>query len=361
MNTIRDEVLACLQLNRWHGVNQHQKKEAVIQVGSCLAAAKLTRSDWESLTTRKLGSKTLVSDCNIDLDLQWLKRSGNHFIAMTDSHYPKELLTLYDAPVGLFVGGDLTALQTLQVAIVGSRRQTPLGRKIARQFSQGLVQSGLGVISGLAKGIDASAHQACCEVGGQTIAVAGCGLDIIYPRENRALAHNVQKQGCIISEYPIGVPPKKEHFPARNRIIAAIALGVVVVEAAQRSGSLITARLAAEQGKEVFAIPGSILSSQSAGCHHLIQQGAVLAQSVEDVLLELRLPISRELMNQKSPLNEGDLECEVLQSIAYESTRIEEIIASSSMDIQQLTQRLIELELDGLIARAHNGDYFRIT
>ena len=361
MNNIGDEAFACLKLNRWYGVTQNQKKDAVIKLGSCLAAAGLGRSDWESLTNRKLKSKMLARDCNIDLDLQWLKRAGNHFIAMTDFSYPKELLKLYDAPVGLFVSGDVTALQALQVAIVGSRRQTPVGRKVAMQFSQGLVEAGLGITSGLAKGVDASAHQACCDAGGQTIAVAGCGLDTVYPRENHALAKNVQERGCIISEYPIGIPPKKEHFPARNRIIAALAMGVVVIEAARRSGSLITARLAAEQGKEVFAIPGSILSPQSVGCHHLIQQGAVLAQSIEDVLFELQLPITRELMYKKSQLVDSEPECEVLQSIAYESTLIEDIIANSNMSFQQLTQRLIELELDGLIARAHNGDYFRIT
>jgi len=268
--------------------------------------------------------------------------------------------------MGLYIQGDSSVLNSPQLAIVGSRRQTPAGKKIACQFAYGLSELGITVTSGLALGIDASAHSAVCEVKGKTVAVLGCGLDTIYPRQNKPLAAMVQENGCVISEFPIGTPPKKENFPARNRVIAGLSLGVLVIEAAQRSGSLITARLALEQGKEVFAVPGSILSPQSSGCNYLIKQGAVLVQNLDDILFELQLPLT----NQQNDSEQQQLEllkkcknedCQVLISIDFEATSIDSLMQRTGLEFHILSKRLLELELEGLVERAHNGDYFRLT
>lgn len=357
-----EETTACLKLLRWRGVSTRQKLIVVSQLKDCSHAINLQHSDWEMLLNRKLSTKKLPINEDVSKDMSWLRQERHNFLAFTDKRYPFHLKQLDDAPLGLFVRGSVEVLNTIQIAIVGSRQQTPMGKKITKNFVQGLVGAGITITSGLAKGIDASAHQACCESNGQTIAVAGCGLDIIYPRQHEHLAQLVENNGCLISEFPIGTPPKRENFPARNRIIAGLSEGVLVIEAAKRSGSLITARLAIEQGKEVFAIPGSVLSPQSTGCHWLIQQGAVLAQSVDDILFELQLPLLQKI-NSISPLNieKENIDCKVLAAIAYDATSIDELTVQTKMDFQKLSQRLMELELDGLIARAHNGAYFRLT
>jgi len=189
-------------------------------------------------------------------------------------------------------------------------------------------------------------------------------IDIVYPKQNQKLAQLVQENGCVISEFSIGTPPKRENFPARNRIIAALSEGILVIEAAIRSGSLITARLGIELGKEVFAIPGSIQSTQSKGCHWLIQQGAVLTQTVDDILFELEVPLLnkvKKIKNEDQKLEKLSNNCQVLASIDFSATSFEQLVLRNKVDFQSLSKRLIELELDGLIARAHNGDYFRLT
>lgn len=353
-----DEAIACLKLIRLRGYSTAQKRKVISHLESFSAAIHLKHYEWEELLGKKLPKKGLPTDQDIDKDIDWLKQENHHFFTFTDDQYPQHLNILDDAPLGFFAKGQLSVLNTIQIAIIGSRRQTPMGKKVAEIFSQQLVNAGITITSGLAKGIDASAHLACCEAGGQTIAVAGCGLDSIYPRQHEALAQRIQLNGCLISEFPIGTPPKRENFPARNRIIAGLSEGVLVIEAAKRSGSLITARLAMEQGKEVFAVPGSIMSPQSSGCHWLIQQGAVLTQHIDDILFELQLPllqkISANVVSVKS-------DCEVLRAIAYEATSMDDLVLRTNINFQMLSQRLMELELDGLITRAHNGDYFRIT
>lgn len=203
--------------------------------------------------------------------------------------YPPRLYDLYDPPAMLYIYGDISLLKMPMIAIVGSRNATPEGLKNARLFAQALSKAGFLILSGLAKGVDSAAHQATLDLGSKhpTAAVLGTGIDIVYPRQNIALSRAISQQGFSISEFQLGVGPKTFHFPKRNRIIAALALGVVVVEAAEKSGSLITARLAADLGREVFALPGPIHSDNSAGCHLLIQKGAKLASRPEDVLEEL--------------------------------------------------------------------------
>jgi DNA processing protein len=206
-----------------------------------------------------------------------------------DKHYPPRLFDLCDPPLYLYVNGDLDALLMPMVAVVGSRLASPEGLINAAFFAKALSKAGLLVVSGLARGVDGAAHQATLGMGSDhlTVAVCGAGLDVIYPKEHLRLAKNISQQGLLVSELPLGTPPKGSHFPKRNRIIAALSLGVIVIEAAEKSGSLITARLAAELGREVFAVPGSIWSPYSGGCHLLIQQGAKLVRNPNDVLEEL--------------------------------------------------------------------------
>ena len=210
-------------------------------------------------------------------------------IARGDKHYPNRLNDLYDPPSGLYIDGDLGLLNVPMIAIVGSRKASTEGLKNAAAFAQGLSRAGLLIVSGLARGIDGAAHQATLSLGSGhfTMAVCGAGLDVIYPKEHLGLARNIRNQGLLVSEYPRGTAPKSSHFPRRNRIIAALSIGVLVIEAAERSGSLITARLALELGREVFAVPGSIQEPLSRGSNLLIQQGAKLVQNPQDVLEEL--------------------------------------------------------------------------
>lgn len=210
-------------------------------------------------------------------------------IARGDKNYPNRLNDLYDPPSSLYIDGDLGLLNTPMIAIVGSRKASTEGLKNAAAFAQGLSRAGLLIVSGLARGIDGAAHRATLSLGPRhfTMAVCGAGLDVIYPKEHLGLARNIQNQGLLVSEYPLGTAPKSSHFPRRNRIIAALSIGVLVIEAAERSGSLITARLALELGREVFAVPGSIQKPLSRGSNLLIQQGAKLVQNPQDVLEEL--------------------------------------------------------------------------
>ena len=210
-------------------------------------------------------------------------------IARGDTCYPCRLNDLYDPPERLYIDGDLNLLKIPMISIVGSRKASAEGLENAAAFAKGLSQAGLLIVSGLARGIDGAAHQATLRLGPKhfTMAVCGTGVDMIYPKEHLDLAKNIRQQGLLVSELPLGVPPKSSHFPRRNRLIAALSIGVVVIEAAERSGSLITARLASELGREVFAVPGSIRHPLSGGCHLLIQQGAKLVRNPQDVLEEL--------------------------------------------------------------------------
>ncbi len=218
----------------------------------------------------------------------WLQTNGVHLLTLSDPNYPPLLLEIADPPPLLYVWGELTALSAPQIAVVGSRRPSRQGLDDADAFAAALASAGFVITSGLAVGIDAAAHRAALSNCGRTIAVLGSGIDTIYPAVNSDLATATSRQGAVISEFPLGTPPRPNQFPSRNRIISGLSLGVLVVEAAVQSGSLVTARLAAEQNREVFAIPGSIHNPVSRGCNSLIRQGATLVQSVDDVLAELR-------------------------------------------------------------------------
>lgn len=354
--------LAWLRFNAWRGVSLRDKHRLLQALESPQSVLVASRANLAELLQKRV--PVFPESREFVAELELAKQHGCHIICFNDRQYPEALKQLSDPPLLLYAKGDLACLSLPQVAIVGSRRLTPSGGRAAEQFAAELSALGFVITSGLALGVDAAAHASCLAAQGKTIAVLGHGLDQIYPARNRELAARVVGSGCLLSEWPPGVPPRKEHFPQRNRIIAGLACSVLVVEAAERSGSLITARLAAEQGKEVFAVPGSIYSPQSSGCHWLIQQGAMLVRSIEDIVSCIE-PILRhqvqELKQAKSSVEyveEND--CPLLKLVDYAPTSLEEIITRSGLTSSEVSSMLCELELAGLIMRGDDGCYVRI-
>ncbi len=288
--------------------------------------------------------------------LDWLAAPENHLITWDDSAYPAQLRDLADAPAWLYVKGDPEWLARPMLAIVGSRHATPQGARDAHAFAETLSQAGLTVVSGLAQGIDAAAHEGGLLGLASSVAVVGTGLDRVYPARNRELAHRLAAGGAIVSEFPIGTPPRRGHFPRRNRIISGLSLGVLVVEAALQSGSLITARLAGEQGRDVFAIPGSIHSSLSKGCHRLIKQGAKLVESANDILEELghRLPVERP------PAISEDDDDPVLRALAAGPLSADQLADRLGLTVETLSVRLLTAEMASQVARIPGGLYQRL-
>lgn len=296
----------------------------------------------------------------------WLREGARRdWVALGDPRYPAALLQIEDPPLLLFSEGEIGLLSRPLVAIVGSRHPTAQGTAHARSFAQSLSGEGWVVVSGLARGIDGAAHEGALAAGGRTIAVVGTGLDTVYPPSHRGLAERIASSGLLLSEYAPGSPPLPDHFPQRNRIIAGLSRGVLVVEAALQSGSLITARLAAEAGREVLAIPGSIHSPQSRGCHALIRQGAKLVETVHDVLEELGVvsvaPAGVAASDLGSgPPEEGDDEAVLLRSMGFDPVTLDDICRRSGWSAQEVAAHLLEFELRGELARLPGGLYQRI-
>lgn len=291
----------------------------------------------------------------IDKTLAWCEQAGNLILTLADTAYPPALLEIPDPPVLIYLKGRTDLLTASTIAVVGSRNATTQGIKNAEQFSEALSSFGLTISSGLAAGIDAAAHQGALRGTGSTIAVIGTGADIVYPARNRSLAHLIAEGGCIISEYPLGMPAIAANFPRRNRIISGLAKGVLVVEAAAQSGSLITARMAAEQGREVFAIPGSIHSPLSRGCHQLIRQGAKLVESAQDILEELQLQLPMPFDAPAAPETEPT---GILQAIGYDPVHIDMLAQRLGQDVASLHAEFLNLELMGQLESLPGG-YFR--
>ncbi len=299
---------------------------------------------------------------DLEKDLETLESLQCQYIGFNDPRFPALLNEIPNPPLGLFVKGRSELLQNPQLAIVGSRNASPSGRRTAASFAAELADLGLTITSGLASGIDSQAHQGCLSRNGNTVAVIGTGIDRIYPKSNRNLYQEVASSGVIVTEFPPGTPPLSRNFPLRNRIISGLSLGTLVVEAGIRSGSLITARLAAEQGREVFAIPGSIHIVTSRGCHFLIRQGAKLVESIADIVEELQhfdnLP--SDLKNKtKPPVNTTGDENPLYNLIDYAPVSMEQIIEQSGLTAQQVSSILSDLELQGLIVET-NGSYQRL-
>ena len=309
-------------------------------------------------------------DALLERHLRWLERPAHHFLPIGSPRYPPLLAELPDAPLGLFVHGDPDALSLPQLAIVGSRNPSRGGDDTARHFAAHLARSGLAVTSGLAIGIDTAAHRGALDVGGRTIAVCGTGLDIAYPRANAGLAQEIASSGALVSEFPLGTLASSSNFPRRNRIISGLSLGTLVVEAAVRSGSLITARLAAEQGREVFAIPGSIHNALSRGCHRLIRDGATLVETADDIFAELRTlaavfaeQTAAEVKTAEStgvlaPVLDKGYEI-LLDALGFEPASVDVLIARTGLKADEVASMLLILELEARIDACPGGLYVR--
>jgi len=297
----------------------------------------------------------------VESTLAWLESSDHHLLTLADSAYPQALLEISDPPPVIYVRGSPEWLSRPALAIVGSRNSTGQGRENAEQFARILSQAELTIVSGLALGIDTAAHRGGLEGSGSTIAIVGTGADRVYPRANERLADEIASRGALISEFPLGTPPVAGNFPRRNRLISGISRGVLVVEAAVSSGSLITARLAADQGREVLAIPGSIHSPLSRGCHALIKQGAKLVESAQDVLDEIRvdLRIPQADAGVPTPNLSGSNDA-VLQYIGYDPCSIDTISDRSRLTPAAVSAILLRLELEGAVASLPGGLYQRI-
>ena len=293
----------------------------------------------------------------LDPTLAWLDDPQNHILTLADPEYPQSLLQISDPPPLLYVKGRYELFNRSAIAVVGSRNATPQGLANAEAFARALSDAGLCVVSGMALGIDAAAHRGGLDGVSGSVAVVGTGLDIVYPARNHALAHELAQRGALASEFPLGTPARAGNFPRRNRIISGLSAGCLVVEAALQSGSLITARLAAEQGKDVFAIPGSIHSPLSKGCHTLIKQGAKLVEAANDVLEELGRALQASPI---PPQMEGEKPDLLLRCLGYDPAAVDALVARSGLTSDTVCAMLLELELEGRVASLPGGLYQRI-
>lgn len=303
---------------------------------------------------------------------EWLERPGHRLIGWNDPDYPPALRDAPNPPLALFVAGDASLLWRPAVAVVGSRGPTPAGVGNAADFAAAFARAGLVVGSGLAAGIDTAAHEAALAAGGATFAVLGTGPDVAYPRANRDLHARLEAQGALVSEYPPGTGPRREHFPSRNRLLAALALGTVVVEAAERSGALITARLAADAGREVFALPGSIHNPLARGCHRLIRDGVALVESPAEVIEVLGPLAARQAVELQQDLfppapgaavsresDEGDPDHQIVwRAIGFDPSDMDQLVERTGLTAPRLSSMLLVMELDGRIAQQH-GRFYR--
>ena len=299
--------------------------------------------------------------------LAWAAQPNNHILTLADAAYPQALLDLPDPPTLLYVIGELSILNAPALAIVGARSASPQGTENAAAFAENLARGGLVVVSGLALGIDAAAHRGALRAGGSTVAVIGTGADRVYPARNKALARQMlDSGGALVSEFPLGTPAAAQNFPRRNRIIAGLARGVLVVEAALGSGSLITARLANEQGREVFAIPGSIHSPLSKGCHQLIREGAKLVETAQDVLEERAFaglataPASAPERDSPPSAAPPDDEAQVLDAMGHDPVNLDTLAVRTGLTAETLYAMLLEMELSGRLARLPGGRFQRL-
>lgn len=367
------ELGAWLRLALTPGLGNTAARKLLATFGSAPVIFEQSASTLRQLVPDTLAAALLAEPGNLsaqlETTLQWLQAGEDRqVVTLGDPGYPSALLDIEDPPSMLYMVGTPgkrghTAIKNVAscLAIVGSRNPTPQGENNARQFAKVLAAADLCVVSGLALGVDGAAHDGALLGGGTTIAVVGTGLDRVYPKQHLELAHRIARNGLIISEYPLGMPPLMANFPRRNRIISGLAQGTLVVEAALRSGSLITARLAAEQGKEVFAIPGSIHSPQSRGCHALIKQGAKLVESAQDVLEELRLPHAAATTSDWSDSQPDADETPLLCAMGFDPVSLDALQARTGLATPELQAQLLALELDQRVARLPGGLFQRMS
>ena len=294
---------------------------------------------------------------SLDDEMEKLERYKVKVLTCEDPAYPPRLKEIYDYPPVLYVRGNLLPKDDPYLAVVGTRKPTVYGRQVAEEIVADLVRSRITIVSGLARGIDSIAHRTALDSGGETIAVFASGLDIVYPADNAKLAQAIMERGALVSEYPLGVRPKADNFPQRNRIMSGLSLGVLVVEAGERSGALITAHQAVEQNRDVFAIPGSILSPGSKGTNHLIQEGAKLVCNCNDILEELNLTTMAQQLEIKEFLPANEKESRVLKQLTFEPGHIDEICRCSGLAMPEVSSTLAILELKGIAKQVGNMNY----
>ena len=363
----REELAAWLRLLGTPRVGRTSARRLLRAFGSpqgvCEASGSALREVVDAGVAAALADAPAELDERVETTWRWLNEAGEagrSIVTLGDARYPAALLETADPPLLLYLHGDAGLLGAPAIAVVGSRNPTPQGTENARAFAREFSGAGYTVVSGMALGIDGAAHAGGLEGAASSIAVVGTGLDRVYPARHRELARRLARDGLLATEYPLGTPPLAENFPQRNRIIAGLAQGTLVVEATQQSGSLITARLAAEAGREVFAIPGSIHSPQSRGCHALIKQGAKLVDSARDVLDELR-PADRAARPADPPAPpEPTAESSLLAALGHEPTSLDALVARTGCPPQLLSAQLLELELEGRVARLPGQLFQRI-
>lgn len=302
----------------------------------------------------------LTARARLSLDEEWAKveRAGVQVLTWEDAAYPRLLRQIDDAPPVLYVKGELTAADEWAVAVVGTRHATTYGREMARQIAGDLARSHVTVVSGLAYGIDAIAHKAALDAGGRTIAVMGCGVDIIYPSEHRVLAEAIVKSGALVSDYPLGTKPEGRNFPPRNRIISGLSLGTLIVEGTETSGAMITARFALEQNREVFAVPGDVTRRSSRGTNILIRDSeAKLILSVEDILVELNLSMVKQQAAVRQIVPENPTEALLLQHLSAEPKHVDELRRETDLPVAQVSSTLALMELKGMVRQVGGMNY----
>ncbi len=354
------DIAAWLRLSLTQGLGGESFRKLLLAFGGpeqILAASR-------SALTRVVSGK--IADAILDGDLYgdpaavetWLADANNHVVTLADTEYPQALLQTADPPPLIYVKGRCDLLNQPAIAVVGSRNATAQGKLTAESFASALSNAGLCIVSGMALGVDAAAHRGGLAGLSSTIAIVGTGLDKVYPARNRDLAHAIAEKGAIISEFPLGTPPLAANFPRRNRIISGMSRGCLVVEAALSSGSLITARIANELGKDVFAIPGSIHSTLSKGCHVLIKQGAKLVDDAVDILGELRLPAPASTAAKAASGTPGH---PLLAHMAYDPCDIDTLAGRAGLPVHEVSAALIQLELEGAVASLAGGLWQRLS
>ncbi len=346
--------------NRVHGIGPHRLRALLDYFGDiesawhapagALRRAGLDRRSLENLLTTR-------STLSLDDEIARIERAGVQVLTWESPDYPRNLLQIYDPPPVLYVRGELTPEDEWAVAVVGTRRASAYGREAARRLSEDLARNRVTVVSGLARGIDAVAHRAALEAGGRTIAVLGSGVDVIYPPEHRRLAQSIAENGAILSEYPLGTRPEGGNFPPRNRIISGLSKGVIIVEAGVRSGALITADFAAEQGRDVFAVPGSIFQRGSVGTNRLIQEGAHPVLSASDVLEALNLEQIAEQAEMRAVVPSDPAEERLMAHLGADPVHVDDLAQAAGLPISVVSSTLALMELKGMVRQVGGMNY----
>ena len=318
-----------------------------------LREAKLDRRSLRNLIKAR-------KQVDLDKELRKVEKAGVQVLTWRSQDYPTLLSQLPDAPPVLFVKGEIMALDEWSVAMVGTRKASAYGREVAYRLGTELARNGVTVVSGLARGIDGVSHQAALDAGGRTIAVFGSGVDVIYPAEHRKLAERIAEQGALVSDYALGTKPEAMNFPPRNRIISGLSLGTIVIEAGYRSGALITADFALDQGREVFAVPGSILSPGSAGCNRLLRDGAHIVTEICDVLEVLRLDNLHEKRQARMVLPENATEAAVYETLSAEPRHLDKLVRASGLPAEVVSSTLVMMELKGMVRQTAPLQYVRV-